>query len=358
MRTNKIYVSSSIPLDSAHKWDFALGQDSLNGESANRGESVSASGFSQPTSVHCTGSKLIVSDFSNHRVLIFDLPITSHNQAASIVIGQTDFTSNSANQGGSAGTSTLNQPTAVDWDGSRLFIADSNNNRILIFNGLPTSNGVSADFVLGQANFTTSSPATSQSRLRRPYDVMNDGNYLWVADRDNNRVLAWDMSVALSNGRNADLLFGQSVYTSNTANIGGSISGSTLRAPISVLSDGTKLYVFDKGNARVLVWNSPPTVSSTPADFALGQDTLTTGNNYHSVNSATKFSGLSQVMVLNNKLFVSEANNIRVYNSIPTSSGSPAADFVLGNSNFETNSGPNGVSGTVSANHFNMGSGS
>ena len=35
-------------------------------------------------------------------------------------------------------------------DGTRLFIADGGNDRVLVFNHIPTQNGAEADIVLGQ----------------------------------------------------------------------------------------------------------------------------------------------------------------------------------------------------------------
>jgi len=57
--------------------------------------------------------------------------------------------------------------------------------------------------------------------------------------------------------------------TSGTPNDGG-LSGASLSGPVGVWSDGTRLYVVDSGNNRVLVWNAIPS-SPVPADFALGQ---------------------------------------------------------------------------------------
>ena len=37
-----------------------------------------------------------------------------------------------------------------------LFVADTQNNRVMVWNTLPTKNNQPADFVLGQPNFTTS----------------------------------------------------------------------------------------------------------------------------------------------------------------------------------------------------------
>ena len=50
-----------------------------------------------------------------------------------MVIGQVDFTHNSANQGGSVGANTLYYPRGINVDDQRLFIADQSNYRVLIY---------------------------------------------------------------------------------------------------------------------------------------------------------------------------------------------------------------------------------
>ncbi|UCD55446.1 MAG: hypothetical protein JSV93_01205, partial [Candidatus Omnitrophota bacterium] len=65
------------------------------------------------------------------------------NMSADVVVGQADFTSNSINQTGSttvAGANTLYASQSAFSDGKRLFIADQYNNRVLIYNSIPTSN--------------------------------------------------------------------------------------------------------------------------------------------------------------------------------------------------------------------------
>ena len=46
-------------------------------------------------------------------------------------------------------------PQGVWIQNGRLYVADTQNNRVLIYNQIPTANGASADVVLGQPDFTT-----------------------------------------------------------------------------------------------------------------------------------------------------------------------------------------------------------
>lgn len=139
-----------------------------------------------PSSIAFDGSgNLWVTDSLNNRALEFAQPFSTDEQA-SMVIGQKDFTSNNA---GIANDS-LNTPYGIIFDKSgNLWITDGNNARVLEYD-MPFSNGMSASTVLGQTDFEGMHEGTSSNMLAEPYDVkIDDKGNLWVADTDNNRVL-------------------------------------------------------------------------------------------------------------------------------------------------------------------------
>ena len=74
---------------------------------------------------------------------------------ATLVLGQPDFTTVTENL--AATPTTLRLPTAVASDGVHVVVADTNHNRVLIWNRIPTSNDAPADVVVGQPNFTSTS---------------------------------------------------------------------------------------------------------------------------------------------------------------------------------------------------------
>jgi len=95
-------------------------------------------------------------------------------------------------------------------DGRHLLLADTRNNRILIWNHLPTGNEP-PDVVLGQPNFGANAPGTSRSKLRWPVSVATDGEHIIVADTYNNRVLIWNRFPE-RNGTPADIVLGQDSF--------------------------------------------------------------------------------------------------------------------------------------------------
>ena len=225
----------------------------------------------------------------------------------------------------------LSGPSAVSTDGTRLFLADSGNNRILIWNTIPANNTQLPDLILGQPNLTVVGPAntTSASTLNGPAGVFSNGTQLFVADNGNNRVLIWN-SFPTSNGQAADVVLGQPDMASTDPNNGG-LSASTMTNPSSIVTHGTKLFVSDTGNNRILVWNTIPTINGPGADFALGQPDLVSGDEDPSGYTASSLGEPNGLLIVGTKLLVADSDNGRVliWNTLPTAMGQDA-DVAVG----------------------------
>ena len=273
---------------------------------------------------------------------------------ANVVLGQPDFVSNNF----AISQTGLRLPTAVATDGTVLAVADTANNRIMIWKSIPTIINQPADLELGQPDFNTVLQGAQQvvdnKSLRGPQGVWIQNGKLYVADTQNHRVLIWN-SIPTQNDQPADLVLGQPNFnvanqpdlTKATTNA----QANTLLNPVSVSSDGIRLYVADLGNSRVLIWNTIPTTNQAPADVALGQKDLNTGieNDVTDLCASTgtdpTTSALTYPMVCGKtmdfprfalsdgtRLFVADGGNDRVliYNTIPTQNGGVQPDAILG----------------------------
>ena len=230
---------------------------------------------------------------SNNRVLLFNninksLPpaaadIAPYTGRCPVCVGtasvELDDVDNNGQpiQGTTAPTRTgVRQPVAVASDGSILAVADTSNNRVLIWNAIPSADHQGADIVLGQPDFTTLTQplVVNSNSFRGPQGVWIQGNRFFVADTGNNRILIWN-SIPARNNQPADLVLGQPNF--NTAppvdqlNLSLPATANTMLSPTSVTSDGQRLYVADLGFNRVLVWNNLPIATQQPADVVIGQ---------------------------------------------------------------------------------------
>jgi uncharacterized protein (TIGR03437 family) len=215
---------------------------------------------------------------------------------ASVVLGQPDFVTTTENL--YATQNNMRAPTAVASDGIHLVVADTNHNRVQIWNHIPTTSNQAADVVLGQANFTSSVVPTngtpSASSLSGPEGVWILNGKLYVADTQNNRVLIWNQ-IPTANGAPANVVLGQPNFTTfvevNILAQTTSASATNMLNPTSVTSDGTRLFVTDLGFNRVLIWNHIPTTNDVPADVEIGQPDM---------NSSVPNNGFSQTTTTTN----------------------------------------------------------
>jgi uncharacterized protein (TIGR03437 family) len=195
---------------------------------------------------------------------------------ASLVLGQPNFSNTNA----TVSQSGMSLPTAVATDGTVLAVADTNNNRVMIWHTIPTSNNTPADVVIGQADFKsigTSVPPNAKS-LRGPQGVWIQDGKLYIADTQDHRIMIYN-SIPTANGVAADLVLGQPNFTTyvepDLTQAKQDATANNLLNPVSVTSDGTKLFVSDLGHHRVLIWNSIPSQNQQPADVVVGQPDMT-----------------------------------------------------------------------------------
>ncbi len=114
-------------------------------------------------------------------------------------------------------------------DGQRLFVADGGNDRVLVYNSMPTSNGAKADIYLGQPDEFTDQVTTSTDTFRP------DANILESAP-------------------------------------------NTIRTPLALAWDGTNLYVSDPFDLRVMVFTpGTPNIPITGITNAASLNTYAVG---------------------------------------------------------------------------------
>jgi hypothetical protein len=225
--------------------------------------------------LHASDGTLAVADAGNHRVLL--MPTSAETGApAKVVVG---WASPSTPSQGCA-ADLLQSPASAFIAGKKLLVADRGNNRVLIWNSLPTAAGRAADLVLGQSGLTTcvrndslrngTVALRSAATLSGPTDVWSDGTQVIVADRGNNRVLVWN-AFPTSSGAAADVVIGQTDFSLARDDA----KANVLLEPSAIARAGKQLFVADAGHNRVLVWNTLPAANGAPADVVLGQGSFT-----------------------------------------------------------------------------------
>jgi hypothetical protein len=340
---NQRVLEYNTPLTTDTTADHVFGQEgSFTTNTANSG-GVSANSLSDPVGLAVdSGGNLYIADDQNNRVLEYKTPLPT-NTTADIVLGQLDFIHNGGNLTDAKGLYVpLSAATDTSVTPNRFYIADSQNSRVLGYKDVTSFvNGSSADLVIGQPDFlsgTANDGGLSASSLNDPFGVVVDsGGNLYVADEANNRVLEYNTPFAACGsfpcvGGAANRVFGQGgSFTTNTANNGG-VTANSLDEPWGVAVDASgDLYVADAGNNRVLEYNTPRTTDTT-ADHVFGQGGIFTTNtaNKSGLSANSLYSPAGAAVDSAGNLYIADEGNNRVleYNTPLTTD--TTADHVFG----------------------------
>jgi uncharacterized protein (TIGR03437 family) len=310
-----------------------IGQDSLTISSSNP-NLVEGREFDTPLGIaldlSASPPHLYVADTGNNRILGFaNASSFSNGQKADIVIGQPDFATTFASgpaSGSNARQTGMTEPVGLAVDSSgNLYVADAGNNRVLRFPQPFTQTPILPNMVIGQKDFTTSTPNLNGigantlalnpgSGALTSYLTFDASGNLWVADAGNNRVLRFNASALNAGASNpaADLVIGQANFTSNSA------AGYTLQSltvieePTGIAFDSTgNLYVSESlgnQNGRVLVYLAPLYTGELALRIVGAPATSPTGK----VNNLQIGSGSGAIAVVNNQLLVTDSTNNRI----------------------------------------------
>ncbi|MBI3071966.1 MAG: beta-propeller fold lactonase family protein [Deltaproteobacteria bacterium] len=234
---------------------FVIGQPDFSTQS----DSVTAHGLSvngaKGLALDSARNRLFVADEWANRVLVYDLAGLRNGMDAGAVLGQVDFTSSTASIDG--GDSKFKQPTALAFDSatSRLFVVDTFNYRIMVFDvdgGI--TNGQAAISVIGQPDFGGTSLGVSASRFTNPAGIAVDPvrQRLYLSDYAR-RVLVFDVTT-ITNGMSAQNSLGSADF--GWGGQGPSQSLFYSAGDLALTPTGNQLFVTDRAPAnRVLFFD-------------------------------------------------------------------------------------------------------
>ena len=249
------------PFTTAEAASLVIGQPSFTSIAP----AATSTGLNTPNGLAFDSSgDLWVSDSSNNRVLEYKAPLSTA-EAASLVIGQSNFTSGALV---AASATSLDSPYGLALDSSgNLWVADLQNGRILEY-ASPFSTHEAATLVIGEPNLTATNDEVSKAGLNAPNAVTFDssGN-LWVVD--GHRVLEYTKPFATHEA--ASLVIGQNTFT-NSSTVTTS-TGMDMPAGIAFDSSGN-LWIADSGNDRVLRYGAPLSTFEA-ASLVMGQSNFT-----------------------------------------------------------------------------------
>ena len=186
-----------LPSHNGQAADGVLGQQDFHCRDENAGTGPSAMSMRWPHAVTRFGSALAVTDAGDNRVLIWTRPSAANGQPADCILGQRDASAEAHNQGEYYPTaSSFNMPYGITAFDDLLVVADTANSRLLGWRLQEMGDGAPASVLAAQPDFCAKGDnrwgAPQRDSLCWPYGIAAADSHLIVADSGNNRVLLWE----------------------------------------------------------------------------------------------------------------------------------------------------------------------
>ena len=194
---------------------------------------------------------LYVSDTDNDRIRMFELTDDSNcpSDTEEVVNDEVCFVDDFGSAGSSDGR--FNEPSglAFDEDNNLLYVADTENNRVQVFeivsgNTCPSGTDEIIDGVCFVEEFGSS--GSNDGMFNSPTGIAfdEDNELLYVSDRDNNRV-----QMISTTGNSNSISFSDEFGSSGTDD-----DEFNRPSDLALSRDGTSLYVVDRDNDRVKIF--------------------------------------------------------------------------------------------------------
>jgi len=193
----RVLLWERLPERNGQPADLVLGQAGFDCRDENAGEGGGPRGMRWPHAVATAAGALFVADAGDNRIMAWDHIPGMNGAACDFVLGQRDRSGIDHNQGAYWPTAaSLNMPYGLAVSGDLLVAADTANSRLLGWPLHALAEGAPAKRLAGQPDFTAKGDnrwgAPARNSLCWPYGIDTCGKTLVIADSGNNRVLLWE----------------------------------------------------------------------------------------------------------------------------------------------------------------------
>ncbi len=185
------------PQATGDRADIVLGQPDFDARDENAGRAVNALGMRWPHGVALWRGMLAVSDAGDNRIMLWKGMPDRSGAPCDLVLGQKDFSGCDHNMAAYyPSAAALNMPYAIAVAGGRLIATDTASSRLIAFSEAAT--GAAADRLTGQRDFASKGDngwgVPRRDSLCWPYGLSVRGDTVAVADSGNNRVMLWPLA--------------------------------------------------------------------------------------------------------------------------------------------------------------------
>lgn len=195
----RVLLWNSVPKTSGVPADIVFGQADFVTRDENAGGNNPALGMRWPHAAAIAGDQLLVADAGNNRVMVWRNLPHANGMPCDLVLGQADFAQVDHNRAAYYPTANaFNMPYGAAVSGDKLLVTDTANSRLLSFPINALAMGCDANAVSGQFSFADKGDnrwmIAARDSLCWPYTVTVCGSTAVVADSGNNRILLWEVA--------------------------------------------------------------------------------------------------------------------------------------------------------------------
>ena len=201
--------------------------------------------FYMPYGITTDGTNLYVSDSSNNKIRKI---VISSGEVTTLAGPPAGTTTSGSTDNATASNARFNRPAGIVTDGTNLYVADWQGNKIrkiVISSGEVTT-------IAGPPAGTTTSGDTdndtpSNARFKQPFGMTTDGINLFVSDVGNNKI----RKIVISSGK-VTTIAGPPAGTSASGDTDNdTASNARFNLPYGISSDGSYIYVGDFNNNKI-----------------------------------------------------------------------------------------------------------
>ena len=244
--------------------------------------------FSSPHGITVLGDYLYVADTYNHKIRKVEI-------ATGVVTTLAGYVGNSATRGdidGAGADARFNNPSGIATDGTYLYVADTYNNKI---RKIEIATGIVTTFAgSGEENNNDTDGIGVAATIYYPTGITRDGAYLYVTSA--NRIRKIEIATGLVT------TFAGSGSLGEVDGIG---STASFRDLSGISSDGTYLYISDRGNQKVRRVEIATTIVSSLAGNSIDMDA-------NGVGAAANFRSPSGVTTDGTYLYIADSGNYQI----------------------------------------------
>ncbi|MEZ5829689.1 MAG: hypothetical protein R3D05_00745 [Dongiaceae bacterium] len=188
-----------LPTRNGQPADLVLGQRDFDSRDENAGLDAGALGMRWPHAIASRGPMLLVADAGDNRIMVWNRRPERPGTPCDFVLGQAKFSEVEHNRGRYLpDRNALNMPYGLTIASEWLVAADTANSRLVGWPADTLAMDAPARALLGQPDFGSKGDNRWQMPVRDslcwPYGVTSDDAALMIADSGNNRVLLWDLA--------------------------------------------------------------------------------------------------------------------------------------------------------------------